>query len=149
MSIKIQKLEYKDLDKFIALIKLFEKVFEMKNFVMPDKEHLIKILSKNDFIVFVALKNSEVIAGLTAYTLEQYYNRKPLAYIYDLAVDTEYLRQGIGRKLISSIKGFCKRNNYEEMFVQADKVDDYALGFYRSTKPSDEEDVSHFYYNLT
>jgi aminoglycoside 3-N-acetyltransferase I len=38
---------------------------------------------------------------------------------------------------------------FEEVFVQADEADDYALDFYRTTKPTNEEKVRHFYYSLS
>jgi len=75
-------------------------------------------------------------------------NTKPLAYLYDLAVLNEYQQQGIGRKLIQYINDFCRTEGFEEVFVQADEADEYALRFYRSTKPTDEERVRHFYYTL-
>jgi aminoglycoside 3-N-acetyltransferase I len=37
---------------------------------------------------------------------------------------------------------------FEEVFVQADKIDTNAVDFYRSTKPTEEEQVLHFYYRL-
>jgi len=145
---EIKKLTPNDLTRFIELIKVFEVVFEMENFQMPPREHLAKLLAKPDFMVFVVIQDNVVIAGLTIYTLEQYYATKPLAYIYDLAVKTSLQRQGIGQRLIKAVNTHCKDLGYEEVFVQADKVDDYALDFYRKTKPTEEEDVSHFYYNL-
>ena len=148
MDIEVKKLEPQDLDTFIELIQLFEDVFEMESFSLPPKAHLAKVLSKPDFHVMVALKEQQVVGGLTIYTLHQYYAEKPLAYIYDLAVKTALQRQGIGRKLIAATRDYCREQGYEEVFVQADKVDDYALDFYRLTKPTAEEDVSHFYYTL-
>ncbi|QNF34599.1 GNAT family N-acetyltransferase [Adhaeribacter swui] len=145
---EIKKLNHDDVERFIQLILVFEEVFEMQNFVMPPPQHLSALLSKPDFIVFVAEEEDKVIAGLTAYTLTQYYSEKPLAYIYDLAVLTKYQRQGIGKKLIAAINAYCQQNNYQEVFVQADVVDDYALDFYRGTHPTNEEDVIHFYYSL-
>lgn len=41
---------------------------------------------------------------------------------------------------------YCRINGYQEMFVQAEKIDDYAVAFYRSTKPSDELKAVHFSY---
>ena len=137
-----------DLTKFIHLIHLFERVFEMKNFTLPKAEHLQKLLERNDFFVFVALLNNRVVGGMTTYVLDQYYSEKPLAYIYDLAVETEFQRKGIGRKLIAEANKFFRERGFEEVFVQADKVDEYAVDFYRSTRPDDEEQVVHFYYNL-
>ena len=146
---EVKKLSAQDITQFIELIKVFEIVFEMENFQMPPQTHLEKLLAKPDFMVFVATQDNVVIGGLTIYTLEQYYMTKPLAYIYDLAVKTSLQRQGIGQLLIKAANTHCKALGYEEVFVQADKVDDYALDFYRKTQPTEEEDVSHFYYTLS
>ena len=148
MNVSIEKLTPNDLEKFIQVIQLFENVFEMKDFSIPDFDHLQKLLNRNDFFVFIAKDGNSVIGALTAYVLEQYYSAKPLAYIFDLAVDPKNQRQGIGKKLITTVNKYCAKNGFEEVFVQADKVDDYALDFYRSTKPSEEEQVVHFYYSL-
>jgi aminoglycoside 3-N-acetyltransferase I len=43
---------------------------------------------------------------------------------------------------------YCRERGYEEVFVQADKVDDYAIDFYRATPITAEEEVVHFYYSL-
>ena len=80
--------------------------------------------------------------------LDQYYCKKPLAYIYDLAVLKDFQRQGIGKSLVKHLKEYCKKEGFDEVFVQADRTDDYAVDFYRMTKPTNEEDVIHFYYSL-
>lgn len=145
--IHYKKLTKGDDEYFIDLILLFEDVFEMQNFKIPTREYLRKLLSKENFFVFVALLENKVIGGLTAYTLDQYYSTKPLVYIFDLAVKREFQRQGIGKNLISTINAYCKEAGVEEVFVQADLVDDYALDFYRSTGGI-PEDVVHFTYPL-
>ncbi|MEZ4826071.1 MAG: GNAT family N-acetyltransferase [Bacteroidia bacterium] len=137
-----------DLPLFLELIRLFEEVFEMENFAMPPETHLQQLLRKPGFMAFVAQKNGAVVGGLTAYVLDQYYSLKPLAYIYDLAVAVPLQRQGIGKALIEAINQHCREQGFEEIFVQADRVDDYALSFYRSTRPTGEEDVLHFTYGL-
>ncbi len=147
-NIIIKKLNSDDLPTFVKVIRLFEDVFEMKDFTLPPSAHLQKLLQKEDFMVFCAMEEDEVIGGMTAYTLDQYYSTRPLAYIYDLAVDVSRQRQGIGGKLIDEIRSYCQSKGFEEVYVQADKADDYALDFYRKTNPTEEEDVSHFYYLL-
>lgn len=134
--------------RFIELIKLFEVVFEMKDSSIPDSKHLQSLLNRSDFFVFTAVLEGKIVGGLTTYVLEQYYSKRPLAYIYDLAVDINLQRQGIGKKLISATNEFYKKKGFEEVFVQADKVDEYAIDFYRSTSPTEEEQVVHFYYSL-
>jgi aminoglycoside 3-N-acetyltransferase I len=145
---EIKILQQSDIDEFNELISVFEKVFNMEFFEGPDQSHLVKLLNEKHFFAVVALVEKKVIAGLTAYVLDQYYSEKPLAYIYDLAVMTEHQRKGIGKKLIEFTIRYCRQKGFEEIFVQADKVDDYAIDFYRSTQPTDEEQVVHFYYKL-
>ena len=148
MKLELQILQSHNLDELKELILLFEDVFEMKNFKLPDETHLRKLLAKENFFAVVAKTNDKIIGGLTIYILDQYYSHKPLAYIYDLAVLTNYQRKGVGKSLIAFTNNFCKQKGFEEVFVQADKVDDYAIDFYRTTKPTNEEQVVHFYYTL-
>ena len=147
MTTEIKKLTHLDIGEFLQLIRVFEEVFEMKGFKMPAEKHLSDLLGKDDFMVFVALSGHQVLGGLTAYTLMQYYTESPLVYIYDLAVKTDYQRKGIGKKLMSGIIDFCKLNEMDEIFVQADLEDGYAIDFYRSTGGKPEE-VIHFSYPL-
>ncbi len=148
MKVAIEQLCEKDIQKFTELIYLFEDVFEMEDFVIPGSDHLVKLLANPNFIVLVASANNEIVGGLTAYVLDQYYSTRPLAYIYDLAVKKQEQRKGIGKKLISAFNQFCQEIGFEEVFVQADKEEQHAVNFYRSTDPTEEEQVIHFYYTL-
>lgn len=141
-----QVLKSTDMDKLHELISVFEIVFEMKDLNRPDNRHLQRLLEKDNFLAIVALNNNKVIAGLTVYVLDQYYSEKPLAYINDLAVLKEYQRKGIGKKLIDFTKEYCRLQGFDEIFVQAEKVDDYAVDFYRLTNPTSEMQVVHFSY---
>ncbi|QNL51016.1 GNAT family N-acetyltransferase [Olivibacter sp. SDN3] len=148
MNISIRVLSTTDVQELTDLITLFKQVFDMQPFVTPNHEHLEQLLQKNNFIAVIAEIDNHIIGGLTVYLLDQYYSTKPLAYLYDLAVLPSYQRQGIGKKLINFINLYCAQQGIEEVFVQADKVDDYAIDFYRSTKPTNEEEVVHFSYRL-
>jgi aminoglycoside 3-N-acetyltransferase I len=150
MNISIEIIPRNDVDSFRELIRVFEKVFEMKDFKMPGDKHLRDLLNKPDFFALVAkeAEAAKVVAGLTVYIIHQYYAERPLAYIYDLAVLKSHQRQGIGKALIAYLTAHCRQQGFEEVFVQADLVDDYALDFYRATRPTAEEQVIHFYYLL-
>lgn len=148
MKIEIQILESSDTDGLIELISVFEAVFVMENFKPPGKSYLHKLLNKENFFAVVAKLDNRIIAGLTVYLLDQYYAEKPLGYIYDLAVLTAYQRQGIGKKIIAFTTEYCRQKGVEEVFVQAEKEDEYAVNFYRSTRPSEEEQAVHFSYKL-
>ncbi|MCE7055182.1 GNAT family N-acetyltransferase [Algoriphagus sp. AGSA1] len=148
MKIEFKTLAKDDIDDFKKLIHVFEEAFEMENFIMPHDQHLHRLLERDSFFAIVANSEERIIGGLTLYILDQYYSERPLAYIFDLAVSNSYQRKGIGTQLIEFVKDFCRQNNFEEVFVQADRVDGYAVDFYRKTRPTEEEDVIHFYYNL-
>lgn len=136
-----------ELPQFQSLLRLFERVFEMKDFIPPPDEHLRSVLADDGFIAMVAEEEGAVVGGLTAYILRQYYMTRPIAYVYDLAVETARQRKGIGLRLMAELREHCRARGCDEVFVQADNVDEHALRFYRKSGAS-EEAVTHFTYSL-
>lgn len=148
MEIEISKINSTNINDFIDLIKLFKEVFESDDFTIPESKHLQKLLDDSDFIVFVAKANKKVVGGLTAYVLLRYDSEKPSAYIYDIAVKTHLQRKGIGKLLIASLKDYCLKNGFVEMFVQAETDDHQAVNFYKTTPISSEMKATHFTYSF-
>ena len=134
------------LDLFVKCIRLFEEVFEMKDFLMPPMDHLRSTLSDPSFICIVATEGEEVVGGLTGYRLTQYYSEKPLLYIYDLAVKAELQRCGIGQELIRFTNNYAKQNGFEEVYVQTDRDEPHAVNFYHKTPFHGKEEVIQFSY---
>ena len=141
----VRELRHDDIDEFIQLVRLFEEVFETKDFILPAVEYLQVLLGKEDFKVFVVEIDDRVVAGLTGYILHTYITTGAYFYVYDLAVKAQYQRRGLGTKLITTVKEHFRNTNVVEVFVQADREDDYALEFYRSTGGI-EQDVVGFSY---
>jgi aminoglycoside 3-N-acetyltransferase I len=148
MEYSIKQLSEKDAAILMALLKVFEESFEMEPFPIPNQHYLETLLQRTDFIIFVALEDEKVVGGLTAYVLPQYYSAADHIYIHDLAVQTAYQRKGIGKKLITALLDFAKDKGCKEIFVAAEKADDYAVEFYRATGAEELESV-HFFYKLT
>ena len=147
-NIKIQKLTCRDVNKLKQLLSVFENVFEWASFTPPPEKHLHKMLESPQHLVFTALLNGMVIGGLTAYLLDEFETETSIVYIYDLAVKTEYQRQGIGQQLVKGIADYCRQQkNITEVFVQADEEDEYAVDFYRKTGGK-EMKVAQFTYRL-
>lgn len=136
----------KDSDKFLELLSIFEIEFEMETVSKPDLEYLAKLLSQKNFTVIVAMKNNAVIGGLTIYFLSQYFAKKPMAYLYDIAVCGSFQRKGIGQALVQFALDNCKQQGVEELFVQADIDDGHAIELYRKTKPITEGKFIQFEY---
>ncbi|RYY19941.1 MAG: GNAT family N-acetyltransferase [Chitinophagaceae bacterium] len=145
MDIEVKKLAVGDVDDFICLVRVFEEVFEMIDFIMPPRDYLAALLQKDTFSAFVAIADDTIVAGLTAYTLDTYYTKGSYLYIYDLGVMVKYQRQGIGKTLIQGVIDSCKGTSVTEVFVQADMADDDAVSFYRSTGGREENVVGFSY----
>jgi aminoglycoside 3-N-acetyltransferase I len=148
MKLELKVLTKTDLEDFKTLISVFADVFEFENFSMPNSDYLEKLLNQDNFFPVVAKHEQKIVGGLTVYIFTQYYSTKPLAYIYDLAVLNELQRKGIGKQLIDFTNKYCSEKGFEEVFVQAETADDYAVDFYRKTKPTGELGVAHFFYKL-
>lgn len=144
----IKKLNSDSLIEFKALIEIFKKVFENEEPIAND-EQLGKLLSDPDFFVFVILSNSKVVGGLTIYVLHRYYGTKPTAYIYDVGISPDFQGQGLGKALITEVCSFCKLNNFEDAYVEAESDDIEAVEFYRKTKFSSEMNAIHFTYDFS
>lgn len=147
MTIEIKQLKPGDIGHFEALINVFEEVFGMDHFLLPDQEYLEDLLQREGFMVYVAVFDGQVVGGLTAYILPSYYFQSSEVYIYDLAVSQPFQRKGTGRKLIDTIKADCRAAGLRELFIQVDPTDQHAVDFYLATGGKAEEAI-HFSYPL-
>jgi aminoglycoside 3-N-acetyltransferase I len=146
MEIEIKILTPDDLETFQELLDVFDHVFEYKPYTRPDSNYLGEVLRKEGFMAVVAIVDHQTVAGLTAYVLKQYHTTRPLLYIHDLAVFQPFQRKGIGSRLLEFVKEHCRSNGFQEMYLQAELEDGYALDFYRSTGPSEEIQAVNFNY---
>jgi len=145
---EIKKLNSNSLTNFKSLVKIFKEVFENDE-PIADDEQLGKLLSNPDFFVFVVKSNNKVVGGLTIYALHRYYGAKPIAYIYDVGVSPDFQGQGLGKALIAEVCNFCKQNDFEDAYVEAESDDIDAVEFYRKTNFSSEMNALHFTYDLS
>jgi aminoglycoside 3-N-acetyltransferase I len=146
-SVSIAKLNNQDVPEFEKLIEIFNAVFENKKNIPPN-EYLSKVLSNPDFLVFTVLVEGEIVGGLTLFVLPAYYEVQSLAYIYDIGIDPKFQRRGLGKKLLSEVCGYCKKQKISQAFVQAETEDADAIAFYNRTMFSSQIQATHFTYNL-
>jgi aminoglycoside 3-N-acetyltransferase I len=131
---------------FEDLLYIFEEAFEMDDRLIPGEGYLEALLGKKDFLVFVAIQNNTVVGGLTVYLLQPYFSTRPVAFIYDIAVQKSQQRKGTGSRLLEAVLEFCRTNGYEEAFVEADTADNHAVDFYRKTKYTSVANALQFTY---
>jgi aminoglycoside 3-N-acetyltransferase I len=77
---EIKKLNHNEVSDFRKLVEIFKIVFDNEE-QLSDNEHLGKLLSNPDFLVFVVRQSNKIVGGLTIYILHRY-STKPVAYIY-------------------------------------------------------------------
>ena len=146
IDFKIKHLGKDDVMLLQKLIHVFRKVFEMEDMDTASESYLKSQLQNAGFIAFVVLRDSEVLGGLTAFLLPMYYAEYPELFIYDIAIETKFQRKGLGKKLLSYLRQYCRENGIREMFVQAHQEDEHAIEFYHSTGGKAEK-VLQFIYN--
>jgi aminoglycoside 3-N-acetyltransferase I len=147
MLISYKKLRSTDLNLLKELTQLYIDVFEETNIDLPSDEYFQELLENPNLIFLVCLLEDKVIGGATVHLLPSVYGDYSEAYIYDLAVATDYQRQGIGRGLLEELKRQLQEKKVREIFVQADFEDKHAMSFYQATG-GQKENVRHFTYNL-
>ncbi len=108
----------------------------------PSTDYLANVLCSETFIALAALRQDTVVGGLAAYVLPKFEQARSEIYIYDLAVASEYRRQGIATALITHLKREAVALGAYVIYVQADYGDDPAVALY--TKLGIREDVMHF-----
>jgi aminoglycoside 3-N-acetyltransferase I len=144
---EIKKLNHNEVSDFRNLVEIFKEVFENEAQI-SDNEQLSKLLSAPNFMVFVVRIDNKIVGGLTIYTLHRYYGTKPIAYIYDVSIASDFQGQGLGKALISEVCKYCKDNGFEDAYVEAESDDINAVNFYRKTKFNSEMNAIHFTYTF-
>ena len=137
--------ERPSLDRMKELLVVFADAFEdheSYQSAIPSDEYLNGLLAREDFIPLVAVEDDKVVGGLAAYVLQKFEQQRSEIYIYDLAVDEPYRRQGIATGLINKLREIARERGAWVIYVQADYGDDPAIKLYESL--GTREDVLHF-----
>ena len=144
-SVQVRILASGDIPAMRAMLSMFGNAFgDTPTYTanQPDDVYLENLLSSKTFVAVAAFTGSSVIAGIAAYVLPKFEQVRAELYIYDLAVDERYRRQGVATAMIEALKKFCVARGIYLMFVQADHGDEPAIALY--TRLGVREDVLHF-----
>lgn len=139
--VEYRKLAIGDESSFSKLVLLFNKEFESPDSNYVNDKNIRSLIAKPDFICFVAFIGDEVVGGLTGYELLMYDQEGSSMYLYDLAVDKNYQRRGIGSNLVGELMDYCRSKDIKDLFVQADVEDQHAVEFYNKIGGDDSETV--------
>ena len=114
-----------------ATFSLMAKVFDEGVEPLSDG-YLDQLLRRPEFWVLAAFENDRAIGGLTGHELMMTRSEATEIFLYDIAVDTEHHRRGIGRRLVDTLRTMARTEGIDVIFVPADNQDTHALDFYRS-----------------
>ncbi|QTD55687.1 AAC(3)-I family aminoglycoside N-acetyltransferase [Parasphingorhabdus cellanae] len=141
----IRQLSPADTELARELLYVFGKAFEDEKTYDPkasSEYYLGKLLTRNHFIVLVALVDGEVVGGIAAYEMEKLEQERSEIYLYDLAVLERHRRRNIATQLIDALRAIAVERGAGVVFVQADKGDDPPIALYSGL--GTREDVLHF-----
>jgi len=108
---QISTLMREDIEILRAMLRMFGKAFEdlaTYTQAQPDDAYVGSLLANNSFIAIAALSDTRIVGGLAAYVLPKFEQARSEIYIYDLAVDADFRRQGIATALIEELKRIAR-----------------------------------------
>ena len=108
----------------------------------PTDSYLAELLRNPDFVALIALHQEKVVGGIAGYLLPKFEQARKELYLYDLAVDAAYRRQGIASRLIERLQALAAERGAWVIFVQADRGDEAAIALY--SRFGLAEEVLHF-----
>lgn len=120
--------------EFQGLLEVFREVFDWEESEFSDSSYLANLMGNPQFLVLVAMVENQIIGGLTAYLLPSYQTKRSSLFIYDLGVETNFQRQGIGKSLIDKLLDYAKKHQIQDVFVDTELEDnENSLAFYQKT----------------
>lgn len=147
MTIAIKQINQHNIELMSTLMTVFSEAFsDTVTYTQkrPSTDYLKTLINSDYFIALAALKDDQVIGGLTAYELKKFEQERSQIYIYDLAINAMHRRKGVATALIEELKIIAAARGAYVIFVQADtgEEDKPAISLY--TKLGKRENVLHF-----
>jgi ribosomal protein S18 acetylase RimI-like enzyme len=145
IDLELRVLGPDDVAHLESMLSLFGRAFDDPDSydkARPGSAYLTGLLGSPGFVAVAAIQNGAVVGGLAAYVLPKFEQARSEIYIYDLAVDEPFRRQGIATGLIDKLRAIAVARGAWVIFVQADPGDAPAVALY--SKLGAREDVLHF-----
>lgn len=128
-----------------ALNALFVRAFEEEEPIggaPPSAAYLAGLIAGRGLVALVAMRGEAVLGGLVAYELPKFEQERSEIFVYDLAVDAPYRRQGIATALLEALKPIAAARGADVIFIQAAAEDAAAIAVY--SRLGTREDAAQF-----
>jgi aminoglycoside 3-N-acetyltransferase I len=128
-TVEVRRLGRDDRELAARLFALMADVFEQDHTALS-APYLDRLLATSEFWALAALRDAELLGGLTAHTLPMTRAEACELFIYDVAVRADVQRQGVGRALVTAVRQQAAAEGIGVVFVPAENEDAHALDFY-------------------
>ncbi|MCC6226050.1 MAG: SAM-dependent methyltransferase [Microthrixaceae bacterium] len=128
---EIRRLGVGDIDDARAAFEMMHRVFASETSDLSDR-YLCELLQDGSFWALGAFDAGEPLGCITAHELAMTRHERRELFIYDLAVDADHQRRGIGTSLVQRLVADAAAVDIDVVFVPADDEDTHALAFYES-----------------
>jgi aminoglycoside 3-N-acetyltransferase I len=139
------QLTTRDLHLVPAWLDMFGRAFEDPESycsAQPGRAWLERLFGHDTFIALAAVHGDTVVAGLAAYELMKFEQERTEIYLWDIAVDEAWRRQGIATALVRRLQDIGRERGVASIFVQAHREDEPAVALYQ--RLGESTDVLHF-----
>ena len=92
-----------------------------------------RFLSNPDNALFLAFEDDIPVGFLTAYRLQRFDTRKAEVLLYEIGVDPDYQRRGIGTAMVAACKDWARAVGAHEIWVLTEHDNRAAKALYAST----------------
>lgn len=103
------------------------------NNIPENFSYITSLLSDDSNYLIVSLDKNIPTGFLIAYELQRIDCDKSMMLFYEIEVLPEYQKRGIGAKLISKLKEYCRKRNILKMWVISNESNIAAMNLYQST----------------
>lgn len=142
---KTHRLQPGDAKKMQELSSLFNRVFEMEFSEPASENYCEQILINENSIYLVAEENGAIVGGLSSFIMPFVHGNSEI-FVYDLAVEENLQRKGIGTQLMQKLKEISIELGADGIIVPAENEDEHAIKFYNKTGGEGNDEVTLFWY---
>jgi len=131
-----KKYDIEKIDKGLSgfNIKLVDVEFFRKEFDAKTSNWINYFGDLSNWKTYVAYDNNKLIGGCVIATktpeCNMLENREDLAVLWDIRVEKEYQKKGIGQELFNLGLKFCKENGFSQLKIECQNTNPVAVNFY-------------------
>lgn len=101
------------------------------------KEIFTKNLVRTDWVYFNIVLNFKVIGFCSLHFKDSLHHSSEIAELEEFFIDPSQQNKGLGKKVVTELKTFCKNRGINQLEVSTNKKREAAYRFYLSSKFSD------------